>query len=231
MPFAFQFDEKNNTLRATKEDLPEGIRLADEIKKLLIKRQTNLADGSEALTRVMLGSLKTNYRGARANEFDGLLSYYYLEVRKISESMKHDRLWSISNKSFVEGIERDRVSMDEQTNRELRRLDSVSVKRLWHSIARAGTNLRNKLGHGGGLQGTMNDKEGPEKVLHLATEIGELLNKRRPGFHDAMNALNSVILTAIEANYGREKANEYDSLNAWFSKEVRRFSGGTASVT
>jgi hypothetical protein len=104
------------------------------------------------------------------------------------------------------------------------------VKRLWHRIgqalARAGTNLRNRLGHGGGLQGTMVDKERPERIRHLAIEISDLLNKRRPNLGDALDALNSVMLTAIEANYGREKANEYDLLNARFSEEVRRFSGG-----
>ena len=31
------------------------------------------------------------------------------------------------------------------------------------------------------------------------------------------------MLTAIEATHGREKANEYDLLNARFSEEVRRF--------
>ncbi len=34
-----------------------------------------------------------------------------------------------------------------------------------------------------------------------------------------------MLNAAIEANYGREKANEYDLLNAWFSKEVSRFLG------
>lgn len=230
MGFVFEFDAKNNVLRGTIKDRPETMRLSDEIMKLLIKRQTSLADGSDALTTVMLNALKANYGGARANEFDLLLSHYSEEVRKLSESMKRDRFCLISNKRFAEWIERDRVSMDEQANRELRRLRSFSVKRLWHRIgqalARAGTNLRNKLGHGGGLQGTMVDKERPERVRHLAIEISDLLNKRRPSLGDALDALNTVMLTAIEANYGREKANEYDLLNAWFSEEVRRFSGG-----
>jgi hypothetical protein len=230
MRFAFEFDAKNNVLRGGNiKAPPEAIRLSDEIMKLLIKRQTNLADGSDALTTVMLNALKANYGGARANEFDLLLSHYSEEVRKLSESLKHDRFGSISNKRFAEWIERDRVSMDEQANRELRRLRSFSVKRLWHRIgqalARAGTNLRNKLGHGGGLQGTMVDKERPERVRHLAIEIIDLLNNRGPSIGDALNALNTVMLTAIEANYGREKANEYDLLNARFSEEVRRFSG------
>jgi hypothetical protein len=206
------------------------MRLSDEIMKLLIKHQTSLADGSEALTTVMLNALKANYGGARANEFDLLLSHYSEEVRKFSESMKRDRFCVISNKRFAEWIERDRVSMDEQANRELRRLRSFSVKRLWHRIgqalASAGTNLRNKLGYGGGLQGNMVDKERPERVRHLAIEISDLLNTRRPDLGYGLNALNTVMLTAIEANYGREKANEYDLLNASFSEEVRRFWGG-----
>jgi hypothetical protein len=73
----------------------------------------------------------------------------------------------------------------------------------------------------------MVDKERPERVRHLTIEISDLLNKRRPSLGDALDALNTVMLTAIEANYGREKANEYDLLNARFSEEVvRRFSGG-----
>jgi hypothetical protein len=104
------------------------------------------------------------------------------------------------------------------------------VKRLWHRIgqalARAGTNLRNKLGHGGGLQGTMVDKERPERVRHLAIEISDLLNKRGPDLGIGLDALTTVMLTAIEATHGREKANEFDLLNAQFSEEVRRFSGG-----
>jgi len=232
MGFEFEFDPKNNVLRVIIKDPSRPCRdlLADEIMKLLIKRQTSLADGSDALATVMLNALKANYGGARANELDLLLSHYSEEVRKFSESMKRDRFGLISHKRFAEWIERDRVSMDEQANRELRRLPSFSVKRLWHRIgqalARAGTNLRNKLGHGGGLQGTMVDKERPERVRHLAIEISDLLNKRRPNLGDALDALNTVMLTAIEANYGREKANEFDLLNAWFSEEVRRFSGG-----
>ncbi len=185
--FVYAFDAKNNVLRGRniKGPPPEAMRLSDEIMKLLIKRQTSLADGSDALTTVMLNALKAKYGGARANEFDLLLSHYSEEVRKFSESMKRDRFCGISHERFAEWIERDRVSMDEQANRQLRRsLRSVSLKRLWHRIgqalARAGTNLRNKLGHGGGLQGTMVDKERPERIRHLAIEISDLLNKRRP---------------------------------------------------
>jgi hypothetical protein len=120
MRFGFEFDAKNNVLRGTIKDPPETIRLSDEIMKLLIKRQTSLADGSDALTTVMLNALKANYGREKANEFDLLLSHYSEEVRKFSESMKRDRFCSISNKRFAEWIEHDRVSMDEQANRELR---------------------------------------------------------------------------------------------------------------
>jgi hypothetical protein len=56
---------KNNVLRGTIKDRSEAIRLSDEIMKLLIKRQTSLADGSDALTIVMLNAVKANYGGAR----------------------------------------------------------------------------------------------------------------------------------------------------------------------
>jgi hypothetical protein len=231
MAFEYAFDAKNNVLRGTIKDLPEKDRLCREVMELLIKRQSSLADGCDALTTVMLGALRGNYGGARANEFDLLLSHYSEEVSKFSESMKRDRFCLISHKKFAEWIGRDRVSMDKQANRHLgRSLRSVSVKRLWHRIGQvlvsAGTNLRNKLGHGGSLQGTMVDKERSERVRHLAIEINDLLNKRGPNLGDALNALNMVILTATEASHGREKANEYDSLNAWLSKELRGFSGG-----
>ena len=58
MGFVFEFDAKNNVLRGTIKDRPETMRLSDEIMKLLIKRQTILADGSDALTTVMLNALK-----------------------------------------------------------------------------------------------------------------------------------------------------------------------------
>ncbi len=206
----------------TEKEWREKERLAGEIMDLLIKRQTSLADGIDALTRVKLNVLKANYGGARANEFDLLLSQFYEEVRRFSGSMKSDRFCLIPRKGFsVDAthvlMKRDRVS----------RLHSVSVKRLWHRIgqalARAGTNLRNKLGHGGGLQGTTVDKERPERVRHLAIEIGELLNKLRTSrttLGDALDALDTVNVTAIEATHGRERADEFDLLVARFSKEA-----------
>ena len=134
--------------------------------------------------------------------------------------MERDRFGLIPRKGFSLDathvlMKRDRVS----------RFHSVSVKRLWHRIGQAlacaGTNLRNKLGHGGGLQGTTVDKERPERVRHLAIEIGELLNKLGPkSLGDALDALDTVNVTAIEATHGRERADEFDLLVARFSKEA-----------
>ncbi len=204
----------------TEKEWREQERLVQEIMNLLIKRQTSLADGIDTLTGVKLNVLKVNYGGARANEFDLLSSHFYEEVRRFSGSMKSDRFCLIPRKGFsVDAthvlMKRDRVS----------RLHSV--KWLWHRIeqalARAGTNLRNKLGHGGDLQGTTVDKERPERVRHLAIEIGELLNKLRTSrttLGDIVNALDTVNVTAIEATHGRERADEFDLLVARFTKEA-----------
>jgi hypothetical protein len=83
MRSAFEFDAKNNVLRGGNiKDPPETVLLADEIMKLLIKRQTSLADGIDALTTVMLNALKATYGGARANEFDLLNAWFSEEVRR-----------------------------------------------------------------------------------------------------------------------------------------------------
>lgn len=74
------------------KECPEKIRLAGEIMKLLIKRQASLADGIDALTTVNLNALKAKYGDTRANEFDLLLSHFYEEVRRFSESMKRIEL-------------------------------------------------------------------------------------------------------------------------------------------
>ena len=168
----------------------------------------------------MLNRLKAGYRGARENEFDLLLSHFSEEVSKFSESMKHDRFRLIAPKSSAESMALDQVS----------RPRSVSLKRLWHRIgralARAGANRWNKLGRGGGLQATMVDAERPEGVGHLAIEISDFLNKRATNLGDGLDAPTAVMLTAIEATHGREKANEFDLLMARFSQEViRRFPG------
>jgi len=68
-------------------------------------------------------------------------------------------------------------------------------------------------------------EERAERVGHLATEIGELLNKSRPSFSDGLDALTGTMLTAIEATCGRERADEFDLLMAEFSKEVIKLSG------
>jgi len=213
---------------ATEEERPERGRLTEEIMELLIKRQTSLADGIDALTTVKLNVLKANYGGARTNEFDLLLSHFYEEVRTFSESMKRDRFSPISTKRFLESVEqRGQSDMQVGARDRLSRLRFVSVKRLRQRIgqALAGIILRNKLGHRSGFEGSMSDKERTEKVRHLAIEIGELLNERGPSLGDVVDALTSVMVTAIEATHGRERAEEFDLLVAQFSAEVRRFYG------
>jgi hypothetical protein len=69
-------------------------------------------------------------------------------------------------------------------------------------------------------------EERPERLRHLATEIGELLNKSGPSFGDGLDALTGTMLTAIEATCGRERADEFDLLMAGFSQEVMKFSAG-----
>ncbi len=199
----------------TEKERPERDRLASEIMELLIKRQTSLADGIDALTTVKINVLKDNYEGARANEFNLLCADFYEDVRGFSESMKNDRFCLIPRKGFVE----DATHVVERRDR----VYFASVKRLWHRIgqalARGGTNLRNKLGQGGGP---------PERVRPLAIEIRELLSKRRTSrttLGDALDALTTPMLTAIEATHGRGKADEFDLLMARFSEEVRRFPG------
>ncbi|MFZ1139234.1 MAG: hypothetical protein WAN76_08655 [Candidatus Sulfotelmatobacter sp.] len=199
----------------TEKERPERDRLADEIMKLLIKRQTNLADGIDALTTVKINVLKDNYEGARTNELNLLSSDFYEDVRGFSESMKNYRFCLIPRKGFVEDAEHVVVKRD--------RVYFASAKQLWHRIgqalARGGTNLRNNLGQGGGA---------PERVRPLAIEIRELLSKRRTSrttLGDALDALTTPMLTAIEATHGREKADEFDLLMARFSEGVRRLSG------
>jgi hypothetical protein len=145
---------------------PERDRLADEIMKVLINRQTSLADGINALTTMEINVLKDNYEGARANEFNLLCADFYEHVTGFSESMKNDCFYLIPRKGFVEDAEHVVVKRD--------RAYFASAKRLWHrigqAVARGGTNLRSKLGQGGGA---------PEQVRPLAIEIRELLSKRR----------------------------------------------------
>jgi hypothetical protein len=142
--------------------------------------------------------------------------------------MKRDRFCVISPKKSSYTMERDRSKVFKTFYvGTYIRFYSAPVKRIRQRIgqALAHTILRNKLGHGGGFGGSMGDKERVEKVRHLAIEIGELLNKREPSLGDGLDALTTVMLTAIEATHGREKADEFDLLVARFSAEVRRFSG------
>jgi len=59
----FKVFSKTGKIPSVKKELPEKMRLVDEIMKLLIKRQTSLADGIDALTSVMLNGLKAEYGG------------------------------------------------------------------------------------------------------------------------------------------------------------------------
>jgi len=195
---------------------PERDRLAFEIMKLLVKRQTNLADGIDALTTVKINVLKDNYEGARANEFNLLCADFYEHVTGLSESMKNDRFCLIPRKGFVEDAQHVLVKRDF-------RVLFASAKWLWHRIgqalSRGGTTLRNKLGQGGAAR---------ERVRPLAIEIRELLIKRRTSrttLGDVLDALETPMLTAVEATHGREKADEFDLLMARFSEGVRRLSG------
>ena len=195
------------------KERPERDRLADEIMKLLTKRQANLADGIDSLTTVKINILKDNYEGARANEFNLLCADFYEHVTGFSASMKNDRFCLMPRKGFVEDAEHVLV----------KRGYFASAKRLWHRIGRAlarrGSNLRNKLGQGGGAS---------ERVRPLAIEVRELLYKQRTSrttMGDALDALMTPMLTAIEATHGREKADEFDLLLARFSEGVRRLSG------
>lgn len=192
---------------------PERDRLAAEIMKLLVKHQTNLADGIDALTTVEINVLKDSYEGSRANDFNLLCADFYEHVRGLSESMKNDRFCLIPRKGFVEDAEHVLV----------KRGYFASANRLWHRVGRAlvrgSTNLLDKLGRGGG------------RIRPLAIEVRELLHRQRTSrttMGDALDALMTPILTAIEATHGREKADEFDLLLARFSEGVRRLSGERA---
>jgi hypothetical protein len=68
--------------------------------------------------------------------------------------------------------------------------------------------------------------ERSERLLHLAGEIGELLNKRRPSLGDGLNALTSAMVTSIEAACGRKRSDEFDLVLAELFEEVKRFPEG-----
>jgi len=69
--------------------------------------------------------------------------------------------------------------------------------------------------------------ERPERINRLAIEVGQIITKCGPkSLGDALDALTSTMLTAIEATCGRERADEFDLLMAGFSKDANRFSGG-----
>lgn len=158
-------------LRQTRDDL------ANEIMELLIKRQTTLAEGINALTTLEINVLKDNYEGVRANEFNLLCADFHEHVTRFSESMKNDRFCLIPRKGFVEDAGHVLVKRDRAGSLHF------AAKRLWHRRT-----SRTTLG-------------------------------------DALDALTTAMLTAIEATQGRESADAFDLLMARFSEGVRRLSG------
>jgi len=64
--------------------------------------------------------------------------------------------------------------------------------------------------------------ERPEGIFRLATEVGQVMAKCAPkSIGDGFNALNSTMLTAIEAVCGRERADEFDLLIGEFSRKMQ----------
>jgi len=61
-------------MRGNKEDRPEQVRLGEEIRQFLVKRETSLADAVDVLTTLMLNVLARNY--GKRDEF----SRFYEQV-------------------------------------------------------------------------------------------------------------------------------------------------------
>ena len=180
------------------EKCPEQIRLGHEITKLLIKRETSLADALDALTAVMLNALGAKY-GER-DEFDPLASRFSEEVSMFLGSTERDRavLGWIPKKRPGGGL-------------------LMKSPRLIHRPLTAKVQPRTVTMVG----------ERPERVRRLAIEVGEVITKAGPKSHgDGLDALTGTMLTAIETTCGRERADEFDLLMGRFSKEViQKFSG------
>jgi hypothetical protein len=67
------------------EDWPEKARIGSEIMKLLVERETSLADALDVLTRVMLGGLAAKY--GKRDEF----SLFFAEVIRFPAPTERDR--------------------------------------------------------------------------------------------------------------------------------------------
>jgi len=64
--------------------------------------------------------------------------------------------------------------------------------------------------------------ERSERTHRLAVEVGEVMAKYAPkSIGDGFNALNSTMLTAIEAACGRERADEFDLLIGEFARKMQ----------
>jgi len=173
---------------------PEKIRLQREVTELLAKRQTSLADALDALTALMLNVLGKLH--GEKDEFDKLAFRFSDEVS-----------------SFLEPTERDLP---------VGRMIPVEGPRGWPMRARR---FIQRLLAAKAQPKPVTIADRPERIRHLAVEVGQTMNNFAPsGLHVGLNALNGTLLTAIEATCGRERADEFDILLAWFSKESTRLS-------
>jgi hypothetical protein len=69
--------------------------------------------------------------------------------------------------------------------------------------------------------------ERSERTHSLAVEVGEVMGKCAPkSIGDGLNALNSTMLTAIEAACGRERADEFDLLIGEFARKMQSWPVG-----
>ena len=174
----------------------EKVRLQREVRELLVKRQTNLADALDALTALLLNVL--GKRCGDNDEFDRLAFRFSAEVSRFLESMERDlpvgrlipvegpRGWPMKARRFIQRLLAAKaqprpVTIEDRSER---------VRRLAIEVGQ-----------------TMN-------------------NLAPSDLHVGLNALTGTLLTAIEATCGRERADEFDLLVGGFSKELSRLSGG-----
>ena len=156
----------------SEEECPEPVRLSREIAKLLVKRETKLADALNALTTVMLNALTAKY---------GKRDEFYRFYEQVS--------------MFLESTERDREVVAWIPIRPDGGL-LMKSRHLIHRLLAASAQPRS----------VPMAQERRERVRRLAIEVGELITKLRPSsLGVGFDALNSTMVTAIEAACGRER--------------------------
>ncbi len=134
--------------------------VGQEIMQLLIERETTLADALDALTMVLVNTLRANYG-------------YRDEFSRFSEQVSR----------FLEPIERDRT---------------VGWIPLPGSLSRTQPKTVTKV------------EDRSKRLESLATEVSEIIAKRRPSLAEGCDGLSSTMVTAIEATCGRKRADEFD---------------------